>query len=156
MSPAKRDELNLEAIAAALRAERENTETANAAAVNAYAKVRELEALLDTAKSALAGERAKLEKFAAFAGPDGEPRKVLGTLPVTADGAIAIPFVSVVYHPEHPQRSLDVDVCQDEVIGQVSVPGNACTEWHEYPIGDCYSTRAAAKQAAEAAAGGKK
>ena len=33
----------------------------------------------------IAAERAK---FAAFAGPDGEPRKVLGALPVTADGYI--------------------------------------------------------------------
>jgi hypothetical protein len=46
------------AIAAALTAERANTDTANAAAVTAYARVRELEALLDTAKSALAAERA--------------------------------------------------------------------------------------------------
>ncbi len=50
-------------IAAALTAERANTDTANAAAVTAYAKVRELEALLDTAKSALAGERVKLERL---------------------------------------------------------------------------------------------
>lgn len=134
------------AIASALRAERENTDAANAAAVNAYAKVRELEALLDGAKSALAAERAK---FAAFAGPDGEPRNVLGTLPITADGAIAIPFMSVVYHPDHPTRTLDVDVCQDEVIGQVGVPGDDCTEWHEYAIRDCYSTRTAAEAAKE-------
>jgi hypothetical protein len=38
--------------------------------------------------NAVRAERAKLEKFAAFAGPDGEPRKVLGTLPVTASGEI--------------------------------------------------------------------
>ncbi len=99
--------------------------------------------------AALTAERAK---FAAFAGPDGEPRNVLGTLPITADGAIAIPFMSVVYHPDHPTRTLDVDVCQDEVIGQVGVPGDDCTEWHEYAIRDCYSTR----EAAEAAKGVKK
>ena len=72
-----------EDIAAALRAERENTDAANAAAVNAYAKVRELEALLDGAKSALAAERAK---FAAFADKNGEPRKV----PLTADGKLIV------------------------------------------------------------------
>jgi hypothetical protein len=75
--------------AAALTAERANTDTANAAAVTAYAKVRELEALLDTAKSALAAERLKFAalldgakaavlaeraKFAAFADEKGEPR----------------------------------------------------------------------------------
>lgn len=91
----------------------------------------------------------RLAKFAAFAGPDGEPRNVLGTLPITADGAIAIPFMSVVYHPDHPTRTLDVDVCQDEVIGQVGVPGDDCTEWHEYAIRDCYSTRTAAEAAKE-------
>ena len=96
--------------------------------------------------AALATER---ERFAAFAGPDGEPRNVLGTLPITADGAIAIPFMSVVYHPDHPTRTLDVDVCQDEVIGQVGVPGDDCTEWHEYAIRDCYSTRTAAEAAKE-------
>ena len=79
-------------------------------------------------------------------------RKVLGTLPLTADGCVAIPFISVVYHPEHPSRSLDVDVCNDEVIGQVSVPSSdgEFVEWHEYAIGDCYSTREAAEAAREA------
>jgi hypothetical protein len=85
--------------------------------------------------AALAAERAK---FAAFADENGEPRKVLGTLPVTADGF---------------------------VIGESTLYG--C---HEYfvlePGGLIYPTYTpprdgirkvfATKQAAEAAAGGKK
>ena len=34
------------------------------------------------------GAAAERERWKAFAGPDGEPRKVLGKLPVTADGFI--------------------------------------------------------------------
>ena len=46
----------------------------------------ELEDRIATAlTAAVAAER---EKWKAFAGPDGEPRKVLGTLPVTADGCV--------------------------------------------------------------------
>lgn len=80
------DRMALErSIAAALTAERTLTETANASAVNAYAKVRELEALLDGAKAAVELQRAK---FAAFADEKGEPRRVLGTLPLTVEGDI--------------------------------------------------------------------
>ena len=138
----------IDRLLAALAAERANTDTANAAAVNAYAKVRELEALLDTAKSALAAERVKFAalldgakaavlaeraKFAAFVGPDGEPRKVLGTLPVTTDGFLAGSAALLHY------------INNDGRVSKVSVLPSV--------VSDCYSTEAAAKQAAEDAAG---
>ena len=80
----------------------------------------------------------------------GAVRKVLGTLPVTADGCVAIPCVSVVYQPRHRERRLDVDTCSDRVIGQVAAPcENVATEWYEYDIGETYSTREAASAAKE-------
>ena len=80
---------------------------------------------------------------------DGVARKVLGRLPITADRAIALPLLSVVYHPDHPGLALDVDVCNDEVFGQAGGPpaSDGSTEWFEYPIDQCYSTREAAKDA---------
>lgn len=99
--------------------------------------------------AALAAERAK---FAAFADEKGEPMRVANPLPRTADNCIVVPFVSVVYHPNHPERTLDVDVCNDEVIGQVGVPDESRgTDWYEYPIAECYSTQAAATSALDAA-----
>lgn len=84
---------------------------------------------------------------------DGKVRKVLGTLPMTADGCVAIPCVSKVYHPNHPHRSLDVGTSWDGVVGKTSTPGkdHDGLDWWEYAIGDCHSTLAAANEAAEAA-----
>jgi hypothetical protein len=86
----------------------------------------------------LRAERAKLEKFAAFAGPDGEPRKVLGTLPVTADGYIACQD-SVVWHPTN-------GACYpvpDGLNVAAKVYGGAAL----VPVASCYSTRQAATSA---------
>jgi hypothetical protein len=79
--------------AAALTAERSLTDTANAAAVNAYAKVRELEALLAGAKAAVLAERAKfaavnerlrkvLDRIAygPFGGPEASASDLLGSI----------------------------------------------------------------------------
>jgi hypothetical protein len=87
--------------------------------------------------AALAAERAK---FAAFADENGEPRKVLGTLPVTADGYIIGDDCSVWYEG----RTVNV-----EPFHASPVEGSG---WHPTLCRKAWST----KQAAEAAAGGKK
>ena len=110
---------------------------------------REYEALEYDIVDALRAERAKvLAKFAAFADENGEPLRVANPLPKTADNCIVVPFVSVVYHPDHPGHALDVDVRTGEVIGQIGVgDGNRGTDWYEYPIETCYSTPEAAEAA---------
>lgn len=78
----------------------------------------------------------------------GTVRRVLRTLPLTADGCVAIPMVDVVYHPCHPERTLDVDVENSEVFGQLSTPRtDGALDWRSYPIGECYSTSEAAESA---------
>ncbi len=88
-----------------------------------------------TALAAVAAER---EKWAAFADEKGEPRKVLGTLPVTADGYIACQD-SVVWHPTN-------GACYpvpDGLNVAAKVYGGAAL----VPVASCYSTRQAATSA---------
>lgn len=73
---------------------------------------------------------------------------VVGSLPMTRDHAIVIPHISVVYHPEHPGRSMDVDVENERVVAEIAVRrDDGSFEWHTYDIGDCYSTPEAAEKA---------
>jgi hypothetical protein len=108
------------------------------------------EDIATTLTAAVAAER---EKWKAFAGPDGEPRKVLGTLPVTADGAIAMPgsFVYAKWWGEHAVRGF----VRHEVHAQETCCFVEMTTTTDYGrcvgirsfLSDCYSTRAAAESA---------
>jgi hypothetical protein len=100
----------------------------------------------DIATALTAAVAAEREKWKAFAGPDGEPRKVLGTLPVTADGYIACQD-SVVWHPTN-------GACYpvpDGLNVAAKVYGGAAL----VPVASCYSTRQAAEPAPTADAGVK-
>lgn len=106
--------------------------------------------------AALASERAK---FAAFADEKGEPRKVLGTLPVTADGCIVGADENVLWF-------VDRHAHKDTVTGKYQSQVKAATwsvdrgrfefidrdGWGDgcYPS-ECYSTKEAATSALAAA-----
>lgn len=114
--------------------------------------------LEDRIASALASERSK---FAAFADEKGEPRKVLGTLPLTADGAIAMPgsFVyakwwngnvarGFVRHEAHGHETC----CFVEMT--TTTDDGRCVGIRSF-LSDCYSTREAAEAATSALAAAK-
>jgi hypothetical protein len=102
--------------------------------------------------AAVAAERAK---WKAFAGPDGEPRKVLGTLPVTADGFIVGVDAEALWF-------IDRNAHKDTLTGKYQSQVKATTwsvdrgrfefvdrdGWEEvcYPS-ECYSTKEAATSA---------
>jgi hypothetical protein len=117
--------------------------------------------------AALRAERAKLEKFAAFAGPDGEPRKVLPPTRgphwfKTTDGALVPNTTAIVYAFEmNPVLHFTGRIITMNFQTWFDKRWDDClpARWNDKaPDGcwGCYSTEAAAKQAAEAAAGGKK
>lgn len=88
-------------------------------------------------------EQQRLRRIAAWAasngllGPDGEPRKILGTLPVTADGCIVGDGARVYFETES------------------SFNGFIVTEWDvtgvsdDIPVERYFSTRSAAEAAAK-------
>lgn len=80
--------------------------------------------------------------------PDGGPRPICGEefVPVTADGAIVIPGLSVVYHPKEGAGDTEVSGV-DGVVGTFSRPSPTGTTWHEFPVSQCYSTPEAAASA---------
>lgn len=96
-------------------------------------------------------QRERDAKFAAFADENGEPRKVLGTLPVLASGEIVTAETHPVFAIDatHGIVECDVEFSGDRVTAGWMKAGTDANTWTEYDIGDCYST----KQAAEAAAG---
>jgi hypothetical protein len=86
---------------------------------------------------------------------DGTVRKVLGTLPVTADGAVAAA----------PARVYEPYTCAELIINKhITTPGfpvivvmdgvHRVQRYDPIPIGCCYSTREAAEAAQRAAGGG--
>lgn len=90
-------------------------------------------------REAIAAERAR---WSAFADEKGEPRKVLGTLPVTADGCIVGEDAAVW---RDKSRSLTGDVRSDSLV----------LAWGAYETGNPCRTRAAGwystREAAESA-----
>jgi len=73
-------------------------------------------------------------------------------VPVTKDGVVVVPMVSVVYHPKHPEMCMDVDVSAEDVIGQIGITQpDRSTVWWTYPISECYGSPAAAEAASKRA-----
>lgn len=77
--------------------------------------------------------RAKLERFkaAGLADENGEPRKVLGKLPLTKDGAIIGDDCKVWFEGEY----VNVEPFRSSVSGE--------SDWHPFLCGKVYSTREA-------------
>ena len=118
-------------------------------------------------REALASERAK---FAAFADENGEPRKVLGTLPVLATGEF-VTEGEVVHHPNQDLSipgDLWIQKVDDSVLSHSRFPESlreceyvAAHYYAEYDVGfffaeffdvsECYSTPEAATSALAAA-----
>jgi len=73
---------------------------------------------------------------------------LLGTLPITADGCVAVPMAAIVYHPSHPRRLLEVEVDGGIAYGfLVTFTSDGSKIRRSYPIGNCYSTEEAAESA---------
>ena len=76
-------------------------------------------------------------------GPDGEPRKIIGTLPVTADGCVMGQGAMIYFTKPNQRWSQPVKV-----------------DWYEWGFaeeveaGQCYSTRSAAEAAAKGGSDG--
>jgi len=99
---------------------------------------------LDRFESAILAER---ERWKAFADDKGEPRKVLGTLPVTADGCFAGYGADVSWYESEGH------VCDGVVKYYIRTLSSAPTEsW--CPVHRSYSTRELAEAALAAAAKG--
>ena len=90
----------------------------------------------------------QLAAFAPFAGPDGEPRKVLGKLQVTADHCIVGDDLAIELFNEKGDRLNTIG------NGMARGPVVFCSDTGErfrlsYPFHKCYSTPAAAQSAKE-------
>jgi hypothetical protein len=118
----------------------------------------------------LAAANATVEKCkaAGFIDEQGEVRKVLGTLPITADGAIANAD-SYVYHPSQIEsavvKELSVASMHDSFVNNKNFPlsedcnhvgvagyyepDTGYAEQYVFDVRDCYSTRTAAEAARE-------
>lgn len=79
----------------------------------------------------------------------GVDRKVLGTLPVTADGAVVM--VGQMVWP--PRRGSAFTLLSNRTIA-IAVP-NGDGQWRDMTVGECYSTREAAQAALAARGEGK-
>jgi len=78
-------------------------------------------------------------------GPVPVVRKVLGTLPVTADGCVCNPSEDVFHHGSN---RVGVPVWSDDAdkwLGEFDHSGAG--EWFYPPLAECYSTREAAESA---------
>jgi hypothetical protein len=110
-------------------------------AVNAWVSEDELGAcrphLVNEIAQALAQREAEVRaEYAAFADEHGKPRKVLGTLPVTADGYV-MGFTARIW----------VNDVGEVKAGLADMPGWTETEESDeafWPFHECYSTRDAA------------
>lgn len=83
----------------------------------------------------------------------GRFRKVLGTLPITADGCVVGEGV-VLYHPEEPYEASLPAECNSVFFDTeyAGAEGDAVGGWRDVRL--CYSNHEAARSAAEAAKGG--
>ena len=103
---------------------------------------------LTTLRSRVEELEKQLAAFAPFAGPDGEPRKVLGKLQVTADHCIVGDDLAIELFNEKGERLNTIG------NGMARGPVVFCSDTGErfrlsYPFHKCYSTPAAAQSAKE-------